>query len=191
MKFIFDGGWYKKDKNSVSKNILSRYTDFLLENLKQNKKLLVVTNAKPVDYYRATISTLINTGADFIDRNTKSDVGWSKYDIILTLGGDPKILFDELSRLHFSVRDLKNSVLYIGESAGTMVMGSYFYYNYDDINENISFSMGFMPDDNVIYLVHDNNPIYIPDFVKSSVKEFARNNNLKYIAIKENEVIEK
>ena len=37
MKFIFDGGWNKKSENSVKNNIITRYGDFLLENLKNGK----------------------------------------------------------------------------------------------------------------------------------------------------------
>jgi hypothetical protein len=190
-KYILDGGWYKKDENSVSKNILVRCMDFLLENLKLGKKLLIITNAKPVDYYKERILPLLNLGAEYIGRNTSMQIDWGKYDIILTLGGDQKILYDELERMGFKVMHLKNSALYIGESAGAMVLGSYFYYDYDEIDKEPSFAKGFRPEDNVIYLVHNDNPIYSPDFLKTSVQKFAKDNNLKIVFINENEVIEK
>lgn len=143
MKLILDGGWNKKDENSVSNNILARQTDFLLENLKFGKKILIITNAKPIDHYKDRISLLVNCGAEVIGRGTKEKIDWGKYDVIFTLGGDTKILFDELLRLDFKIKNLKKSICYIGSSAGTQIMGS-FFYDYDRENGDISFYEGFM-----------------------------------------------
>ncbi len=190
MKFIFDGGRNKKSENSVKNNIITRYGDFLLENLKNGKSLLVVTNAKPVDYYKDRITLFLDAGAEYIDRNMSINIDWNKYDIIFTLGGNPKILFDELDRLDFKIENLKKTVCYIGSSAGTQIMAS-FFYDYDREEKNIEFCRGFLPESNTIYLVHSDNPQYADEYLKTSVQKFAEENELRIISLKENEVIEK
>ncbi len=189
MKCIFDGGYNKTDPNSVSNSIFVRYGDFLLEELKKGKKLLIATNAKPVGHYSERIEPFFREGADMIDKNT-NEVDWGKYDTILVLGGNNQTCVNELTRLDFNVNKLKKDVLYIGCSVGTMIMSPYLC-DYDQEKKEVNFLKGFLPSNNEIYLVHANNPWYVDDFHRNSIEKFAKENNLVVVPINENEVIER
>ena len=188
MKFILDGGWYKHDENSLKNKILVRYRDFLLGKLEKKEKVLIVTNAKPAGYYQEKIQLFVDSGAIVISRDTLGKIDWSQFDCILVLGGNQVILFDELVRLGFGIDKLKKSIVYIGESAGTMILSGYFY-DHDHTNDKLR--KGFLPENKEIYLVHANNPIYTDAGLVANVRKFAEENGLLVVPINENEVIER
>lgn len=190
MRLILDGGWVKGNIESESNNVIVRFRDFILSSLKDGKKVLIITNAKPVGYYNEKIKNFTDKGADFIDRDTKDKVEWYQYDVILALGGTTLVFFSELKRLNFNVDFLKQDMFYIGSSAGAMVMSSYFY-DYDKTQYTVSFLDGFISNNKEIYLVHNNNDYYVDSFLRERTKDFASQNGLIVVPINENEIVEK
>lgn len=189
MKFIFDGGFNKLDIESVKNNVFSRYNGFLVDQLGDGKKVLVVTNAKPVDYYKISTDPLLVTGAHVVNRDTSEEVNWNQYDYILIPGG-ATTLYDELIRLGFSIDNLKSDVVFIGSSIGTMIMANYFYH-YDRENKKVSFHEGFIPTNKEIYVTHSDNIFYTDELLETTVQKFAEENSLKVVHIKENEVVKR
>lgn len=191
MKFIFDGGYNKKDENSIKNNVFTRYNSFLLDELKKYKKLLIITSAKPIGHYKDRIEIFVASGADVIERDFENELDWGKYDFILVLGGENEPLVNQLYKLHFSLDKLKSNMVYIGCSAGSMIMSSYYYdYSRND-KENVIFQKGLVPENKEIYIVHSDNLWYTDEFLKEKIQKFAEENNLLVVEIKENEVVER
>jgi len=190
MKFIFDGGWDVNSESSMKNNLFFRYTPFLSEEMKNGKKLLIVTNAKPTSHYNDSIEPLLSLGTVVVDRDTKDNIDWGTYDCILVPGGYTTILFNELLRLGFDISKLKKDVLYIGSSAGSMIMSDYFY-DYDRENKKVNFYRGLLPSNKELYVVHADNERYADEHLKIELKKLAAENNLQLVDINENETIER
>ena len=195
MKFIFDGGYNSTKEESVANNVFVRFDDLLSQELKNGKKVLLVASAKPTNYYKQKVLELVDLGIDIVERDHKGLVDWGIYDYIFVPGGDSVALAESLNSLNFSLERLKSDVVYIGSSAGTMVLAPYYYNerkrDKDGSIIGISFKEGLFPSNNQIYVVHVDNVYFVNEFLLSEVCKFAKKHNLEVVKIKENEVIEK
>lgn len=189
MKIIYSGGYDKLLLESESKNVIHRYRDLVNQLLSEQKKVVFVTNAKRVGYYDDKLKTVIGrAGFDIVDDNSEN-VNWESYDMLIILGGEQMKLKTALDNLKFDLSKLKTNTLLIGDSAGAMVMGAWFYDSVIDSNGDfqVTFHQGFNRVSNNIILVHANNPRYISSALISNVKDFAKAHALILISLEENQ----
>lgn len=186
MKFILRGGYNKRDYLSLANNVLFIWGPKLVDQLKNNKKVVVVTSAKPNNYYKGVIGPLVSLGAVEVNHST-SKCDWSKFDYILVLGGDNAPLINNLRELNFSLSNLKDDLVYIGDSAGAMVLGPVYYqykHSPGPVFEKFLPGLGLL---NCITIVHNNNPNYMSDDIRKNVRTYADMTGVEVVTLKENE----
>lgn len=186
MKIIFRGGFNIINYDSLRNNILFEHGNNLCRELEIGKKVLIITAAKPDGEYSRMIRPLTARGAIEINQSFTGSIDWSYYDWVIVMGGDNTPLLDKMKTLDFSLEKMKDSAVYIGDSAGCMIQSA-FYYEYDKQNKDITFHKGLLPNVRKIFIVHADNSYYVDDFVRDEVKAFAEKENLDIIEINENQ----
>ena len=188
MKIIYSGGYDKLLHDSESKNVIHRHRDEVKRFISEKKKVAFVTNAKPAGYYDDKLITAIGVGFEIIDDNSKN-VNWESYDMLIILGGEQVKLKTAIDNLKFDLSKLKSDTLLIGDSAGAMVLGAWFYDAdfVDNSDFKIEFHQGINPNSKNIFLVHSNNPRYVSPALIKLVEEFAAKKDLAMISLPENQ----
>lgn len=191
MKIIYSGGYDKTRLESIESNVIFRYGDLVRAKLDKCEKVIYVTLAKTDDdYYLPQINQAIRkVGFELLGHANLKSANWSEYDLIFLLGGDQSLLKESLINSGFEIDNIKKSATIIGDSAGAMVMGSWFY-DADFVASNdlqVEFHQGLYATTKNIFLVHANNPHYTSPELIAKVKKFATKNNLSMISLAENQ----
>lgn len=189
VKLILTGGYNPNNYTSIRDGVLFTRGNELCRALELGEKILVITAAKPVGIRNSLIRPLVSRGAKEVDREYIEKVNWEEYDWVIALGGNTTSLFSKLKQLKFNNDVLKESVTYIGESAGAMLQASH-YYVYNMETKEINFREGLLPGSNRIFVVHSNDPKYVDDFLRERVEKFALEKNIQVIELAENEEME-
>jgi peptidase E len=66
------------------------------------------------------IDSLLSKGATEINQSFSEVVDWGEYDWVIVMGGENAPLIQKLKSLDFSFDKMKDSSVYIGDSAGCM-----------------------------------------------------------------------
>jgi len=113
-------------------NFVSEKSKKLFAQIARNKKIMILANAAPVNSgnYVARENVAENfkkagaTQADIIDLDNKNMELMDGYDVIYGLGGDPALLIELVNKTDFKKHfiDFLKKGIYIGESAGSMIM---------------------------------------------------------------------
>lgn len=183
MKVTYRGGFNKKNKKSTQSGVLYAYADQVKQFIKDGKKIAVVTYAKDDGYFDATIKKQFGTKVDIID--SKAQPKWETYDYIFLLGGNQEQLKEMLIKKGFSLENLHNDVHIIGDSAGAMVMSTYFYHITDE--DVVYFHQGLHPESKQLTIVHADNPHYAPEKKMKEIASFGKKLGLNVVELKENE----
>jgi len=109
----------------------SEEIDEVFKKVAENKNIVIILNATKEGSNRQNINDVKinfeNVGASVVDLlmiNPENVTEIFKYDVIYTMGGDPRILLDDFNECNFKqylIKFLEKGV-YIGESAGSMVL---------------------------------------------------------------------
>ena len=109
----------------------SEEIDEVFKKVAENKNIVIILNATKEESNRQNINDVKinfeNVGASVVDLlmiNPENVTEIFKYDVIYTMGGDPRILLDDFNECNFKqylIKFLEKGV-YIGESAGSMVL---------------------------------------------------------------------
>lgn len=183
-EIIFRGGYNKYDKESVKNSTLFEYAPLIKKLNDKGKKTCIVTLSKPDGHhYDKLIKEANINNVEIIDSKTRN-INWSKYDLLLVLGGDPELLRDRLRKRDFNIKKLKDDAIYVGDSAGAMVLGAYFVNNWPD--DKLVMLKGIVHDSKFIVLAHCNNPRYTTKKLIDKVEKFAKKKGLKVLKLDEN-----
>jgi hypothetical protein len=188
MKIIFRGGYNSSNYESLQNSLLLERGFELSRELEKGKRVVVVTAAKPDGAYDCMINPLTSRGGIEVNQSFQADIDWSEFDWVVVMGGDCDSLLAKLREMDFSFDKLKETAVYIGDSAGAKIQTA-FYYNYDKENQEVIFHEGIHPERRRISIVHADNPWFVDEFSRNKVKEFAKENNLKIFKIDENQEI--
>ncbi|MFC1780540.1 Type 1 glutamine amidotransferase-like domain-containing protein [Patescibacteria group bacterium] len=184
MKIIYRGGYNKLDPKSVKNSTLYVYQKAILNFINKKKNVAIVTLAKPDDFYDEMIRELNLDRVEVI--NYKSDnVDWSKYDLIIILGGNTHELYDKLVSQNFDIKLLKEDVIIIGDSAGAYVLGTSVLIQ--DPDSDLQAIPGFCPESNLFVIAHCNNPKYCNDNILTFIENSAKKQNIEVLKLNENE----
>lgn len=128
----------KKEKNIIltsngfhNKTKRSKEIDEVFEKIAKNKSVVIILNATKegsnVQNINDVKANFEKVGANIVDLlmiNTENVAEIFKYDVIYTMGGDPRILLDDFWECNFKQYLIKflEKGIYIGESAGSMVL---------------------------------------------------------------------
>lgn len=109
----------------------SREIDEMFERVAKNKKVVIILNAtkegsnvQNIEDVRQNFEKIGAVATDLLMLDNKNIEKIFNYDVIYTMGGDPRILLDDFWKYHvkeYLIKFLKTGV-YIGESAGSMVL---------------------------------------------------------------------
>lgn len=185
MKIIYSGGINKYDPEGYRKSYFYKYSKILREQIKNGKKICFVTLAKPDHYYDEHIIPQFGKDINIIGHSKKRRTDWNKYDLIFICGGDTPLLKKGLISKGFSLEKLKKESIILGDSAGAMVLASYFYDSPDNLN--LTFHKGLFPKANFVVCVHTNNPRYFNKGMLKKIEKFAKTKGLKVLMLKEYE----
>ena len=109
----------------------SKEIDKAFEEVARNKSVAIILNAtkegsnvKNIKAVKANFEKIGAQVVDLITINTENITDIFKYDVIYTMGGDPRILLDDFWECNFKQYLIKflEKGIYIGESAGSMVL---------------------------------------------------------------------
>ena len=109
----------------------SKEIDKVFEEVARNKSVAIILNAtkegsnvKNIKAVKANFEKIGAQVVDLITINTENITDIFKYDVIYTMGGDPRILLDDFWECNFKQYLIKflEKGIYIGESAGSMVL---------------------------------------------------------------------
>ena len=187
MKIIYRGGYNKKSEESTKKSVIYDYAATVKKLLSHGKAVAYVTLAKPDNFFDNYFFPLLPNTIKIIDSKNNKNADWKKFDVIFFLGGDAEKLHKGLTESRFTLDNLKKDAVLIGDSAGAMVLSSYYADYKDDLKSQIVFFEGLNPKAKVIPIVHINNPNYVSPNLISSVHLFAEEKKLKVLELKENE----
>lgn len=137
MKNIYvTSGGFNTINNYVSANNIK-----LFKEISNNKKVLIVANAAPIgtgNYIarRNVLENFLNVGAkkvDIVDLDNDNINTILDYDIIYVLGGNITNLIELNNKTNFKELIIKflEKGIYIGESAGSMILSHNLKYIYD------------------------------------------------------------
>ncbi len=183
MRITYRGGYNKLDPQQNNKFVLPAHAANVKNLLQDNKKIGIVTYAKDDGYYEPKILKHFGSSVDIISYSFEKP-HWEEYDVLYLLGGNTLQLRDALKQNMFSLNGLKPDIHLIGDSAGSMVLSTYFY---SKDNGNITFYEGLHPNSDLITIVHADNNYYAPDYLFPEVESFAKENNLTVLTLNENE----
>ena len=112
----------------------SKEIDELFQKITKEKKVLIIGNAtlggSNASQREAVKNNFENVGAkqvDIIDITKENINDILTYEIVYTMGGDPRYLLDLVETTNIKeilTKFLKSGGIYIGESAGSMILGN-------------------------------------------------------------------
>jgi hypothetical protein len=187
MQIVYRGGFNKLSPQSESHSILYEYKDHLLGLAYQGRRIGFITLAKVDGYYDERLMRTYGSKISII--NSKSVVTWSDYDVLILLGGSSLELIAQLALQNFSVENLKQDIVLIGDGAGAEVLSAYFFQEVPLKNgkNHIIFHEGLVPASQLICITHYDNPTYINSKIVDRVTTFADNKKISVLNIRENE----
>jgi len=189
MEIIYSGGYNKHSQKSIENSIIFTYYPYIKHFVKNGKKVAFVTLAKPNGYYNSLLLPKYEGVAEIIDTTNVNEVSWSTYDLLLLLGGNTIQLVKGLKKNSFSINNLKDDAIIVGDSAGAYALSSYFYDSPagELRGVNVEFYKGLNPDAKVITVAHKNNLVYCNDALLDKVQNFAPDKDIRVLVLKENE----
>ena len=112
----------------------SKEIDELFQKITKEKKVIIIGNAtlggSNASQREAVKNNFENVGAkqvDIIDITKENINDILTYEIVYTMGGDPRYLLDLVETTNIKeilTKFLKSGGIYIGESAGSMILGN-------------------------------------------------------------------
>ncbi len=188
MKIVYGGRCNKNSQESIRNSFIYTYQNVIKEAVGKGKKIAMVTLAQPDGYYNFLTKPLYQGIADVID-SKKQNIKWSEYDGIFIPGGYTVLLLQRLIKTNFQLNQLKKDAAILGDSAGAYILSSYFYLSPHGPKRGIEmeFKKGLNPTVKLITIAHKNNPRHCNDILIRKVNEFAKEKNLKTLALQENE----
>ena len=184
-------------KNEVSPEAVD-----LFKKISKNKKVLILANAAPVGdgNYDARVNVqqnFLNIGAikaDIVDISSDNIGKINDYDIVYGLGGNPQHLIELTQKTElkkYLINFLKHGI-YIGESAGSMILSKNLKWVYD-IKKGTKKKYDIVLDNyqGIGLTTHNIFPHFnkINPEIKQRIKDYEHENNLKISPLTDSEFI--
>lgn len=191
MKLVYSGGMNKYSWQGIEDSIFFTCKEGVKRAVEKGEKVAFVTLAKPDRYYDLLIIPSFQNKVDIIDNTNLKEVERGKYDVIVIPGGETRKLHRKLITAGFSLKALKPEAIYIGDSAGAMIMAAYYYEDEEMENgdRRVRFFEGLASESELIAIVHANNPNYTDNFLKERVRKFAEKKNLRVCELAEGQMV--